>query len=124
VQNKAAKFAQGTGSSGWESLAQRRKVAGIRALYIAYNGEWAWKDIADRLQVPHYLSGDDHYWKIGARKQRTDVGKFSSVNRTTADWNQLPVEVFGFPSAEAYTFSKKVRKVAARKGGEVRGKEV
>jgi hypothetical protein len=67
------------------------------ALYQAYNGERAWKDIAHRLQVPNYLGRDDHYWKIRARKQRTDVGKFSFVKRTTADWNQLPVELFGFP---------------------------
>jgi hypothetical protein len=64
VQKKAAKFAQGTGGSGWESLAQCRKAAQIRALYKVYNRERAWKDIADRLQVPHYLSRDDHYWKI------------------------------------------------------------
>jgi hypothetical protein len=59
----------------WESLADRRKVARMRALYKAYNGESAWKDIADRLQVSRYLSRDDHCWKIRARKQRIDAGK-------------------------------------------------
>jgi hypothetical protein len=82
-----------------------------------YNGERAWKDIADRLQVTHYLSRDDHYWKIRARKQRTDVGKFSFVNRTTADWNQLLKELFVFPLAKAHTFSKRARKVVDREGG-------
>jgi hypothetical protein len=33
---------------GVESLAQRRKVARIRALYKAYNGERAWKEICRR----------------------------------------------------------------------------
>jgi hypothetical protein len=75
VQNKAAKFAHVLGGSDWESLAQHRKVAWMRALYKTCNGKRAWKVIGDRLQMPHYLSGGDHYWKIGARKQRTDVGK-------------------------------------------------
>jgi len=29
-----------------------------------------------------YLSGDDHDPKIRARKQRTNIGKYSSANRT------------------------------------------
>jgi hypothetical protein len=36
----------------------------MRALYKAYNGKRAWKDIGDRLQAPHYLSRVDHYWKL------------------------------------------------------------
>jgi hypothetical protein len=76
----------------------------MRALYKAYNSKRAWKDIGDRLQVPHYLSRGDHYWKIRARKQRTDVGKFSFVNRTIADWNQLPEGVIGFSPAKIHIF--------------------
>jgi hypothetical protein len=31
-------------------------------------------------------------------KQRTDIGKFSFVNRIIKNWNKLPAEVFGtFP---------------------------
>jgi hypothetical protein len=59
------------------------------ALFKAYKGERAWIEIGDRLQAPCYLSRVDHNWKIRARKQRTDVGKVSSVNRTINDWNQL-----------------------------------
>jgi hypothetical protein len=65
------------------------------ALYKAYNDERAWKDIGDRIQAPYYLSRVDHFWKIRARKIRTDVGNFSFVNRTIADWNQLPEGVIG-----------------------------
>ena len=36
VQNKAAKFALHSGGSDWESLAQRRKIAHMCALYKAY----------------------------------------------------------------------------------------
>jgi hypothetical protein len=63
------------------------------ALFKAYTGERAWKAIGDRLQAPCYLSRVGHFWKIRARKQRTDVGKYSFVNRTITDWNQLPEEM-------------------------------
>jgi hypothetical protein len=89
VQNKAAKFAQCTGGSVWESLAHRRMTARLCALYKAYNSERAWKDTGDSLQEPYYLSMVYHFWKIRARMMRTDVGKFYFVNRTTAEWNQL-----------------------------------
>ena len=50
---------------------------------------WAWKNIRDRLHSASYLSRVDHKWKIKARKQRTDMGKYAFVNRTILDWNQL-----------------------------------
>jgi len=44
------------------------------------------------------LSGFDHVQKIRDRKQRTDIGKYSFVNRAIRNWNQLPEEAFGtFP---------------------------
>ena len=90
VQNKVAKFAHHLGGLDWESLARRRKIAHMCALYKAYTGERAWKASGDRLQAPSYLSRVDHYWKIGTRKQRTDIGKYFFVNRTITDWNKLP----------------------------------
>jgi predicted methyltransferase len=44
------------------------------------------------------LSRVDHVPKIRDRKQRTDIGNYSFVNRTIKNWNQLPAEVSGtFP---------------------------
>jgi len=40
--------------------------------------------------TPSYLSRVDHHWKIRARKQRTDIGKYCFVKRSITDWNQLP----------------------------------
>ena len=60
VQNKAAKFAHHSGGSDWESLAQRRKIAQMCALYKAYTGDRSWMAIGDRLQEPSYLSRVDH----------------------------------------------------------------
>jgi len=48
VQKKAAKFAHHTNSSNWETLASRRKLSRICALFKAYYGERAWKLIGDR----------------------------------------------------------------------------
>jgi hypothetical protein len=55
VQNKAAKFAYHSGVSDWKSLAQRRKLARMCALYKAYTSERAWKEIGDRLRAPSYM---------------------------------------------------------------------
>jgi hypothetical protein len=81
------------------------------SLYKSYNGERAWKDIGDRLQAPYYWSRVDHCWKIMSRKIRTDVGKFSFVNRTTADWNRLPEGTIGTSLVTMHVFRKRVRKV-------------
>jgi len=40
------------------------------------------------------LSRVDHVRKIRDRKQKTDIGKYSFVNRTIKNWNQLPREAF------------------------------
>ena len=87
---KQLKYPRHSGGSDWESLAQRRKIAHMSALYKAYTGGRAWKEIGDRLQAQSYLSRVDRNWKIRARKQRTCVGKYSFVNWTITDWNRLP----------------------------------
>jgi hypothetical protein len=99
VWKKAAKFANHTRDSVWETLTQCRKIARIFAHYNAYSGERAWKALGDRLPGPCYLSRDDHNRKIRARKQRTDMGKYSFVNSTIKLWNQLHADALEtFPS--------------------------
>jgi len=111
VQKKAAKFAHYTNSPNWETLASRRKLSRICALFKAYSGEPAWKPISARLQRPHYLSRVDHGREIRSRRQRTGIGKYSFVNRTIQHWNQLPAEVLGILPCKSITFKKRVRKV-------------
>jgi hypothetical protein len=89
-------------------LAQRRKTARLCALQKAYKGERAWINIRDRLHAPSYLSKVDHKWKIKARNQRTDIGKYSFVNRTIVDWNQLSEEEVGAPDSSTGSFRKKI----------------
>jgi hypothetical protein len=110
VQNRAAKFAHHTNILNWETLASCRKLSRICALFKAYSGERAWKAIGDRLQQPHYLSRVDHERKIRSRRQRKDIGKYSFMNRTIQDWNQLPAEVLGTLPCKPNTLKKRVRK--------------
>ena len=50
LQKKAAKFANHTNVSVWETSAKRRQVTHICALFKAYTGERVWKCIWDRLK--------------------------------------------------------------------------
>jgi hypothetical protein len=93
------------------TLSQRGKIARICAIFKAYSGEWAWKFIGDRLQGPNYLSRIDYDWKIRNKKQRTDNGKYSFVNRTIPLWNRLPAEILGILPCKPSAFRKRVRKV-------------
>jgi hypothetical protein len=81
------------------------------ALYKAYTGEKVWKAIAERLQAPSYLSRVNHYWKIRARKQKTDIRKYSFVNRTITNWNKLPEGVIGTSQCKTHIFKTRVREV-------------
>ena len=70
----------------------------------------AWKATRDRLRRPYYLSKVDHVRKIMDRKQRTDIGKNSFVNRTIKNWNQRPAEALGTLPCKPKIFRKRVRK--------------
>jgi hypothetical protein len=49
--------------------------------------------------------------KIRSRKQKSDIRKYSFVNRTIQLWNQLPADALGTPSCKPSNFRKSVRKV-------------
>jgi len=56
------------------------------------------------------LSRADHVWKIEDRKQRTDIRKYSSVNRTIKNWNEPPAEALRIFPCKSKIFRKRVRK--------------
>ena len=99
-----------TKDSVWEILAQRRTIARLCALFKANCGERAWKTIRDRLRRLYYLSTADHVWKVRDRKQTTDIGKYSFVNRTIKNWNRLPAEALGTFHCKPKIFRNRVRK--------------
>ena len=74
------------------------------ALLKAYSRERA---ISDRLLLICRL---DRVRKIRDRKQITDVGNYSFVNRTIKNWNQLPAEALGAFPYKPNIFRNKVRK--------------
>jgi hypothetical protein len=53
----------------------------------------------------------EHEWKIKNRKQRTDIRKYSFVNRTNRLWNRLPAEILGALRCKPNAFRKRVRRV-------------
>jgi len=114
VRKKVAKFANVTSDSAGKTVALRRKIAPICALFNTYIGEWAWEATGDRLQGPCYPSKDDHDRKIRARKQRTGIGKYCIVYRTTKRWNQLHAVALETSPCKSHIFRKRVRKVIVR----------
>ena len=95
VQKKSAQFTNHTKGSDWETLAQRSTIARLCQLFKVYSGERPWKAIRDKLRRTYYLSRVEHVRKIKERKQGTDIGKYSVVNRTIKNWNQLSAETLG-----------------------------
>jgi hypothetical protein len=52
-----------------------------------------------------------HDRKIRSKKQKTDIGKYSFLNRTIQVWNQLPADASGSLFCKSSNFRKRVRKV-------------
>ena len=68
------------------------------------------------LRTLCYLSRDDHNRKITTRKQRTNVGKYSFVNRTVKSWNQLPAGLLVPFPCKLNKFRKRFKIVVTSKG--------
>jgi hypothetical protein len=49
------------------------------------------------------------------RKQRTDVGKYSFVNRAIKSWNQLPASILASLPCKLNKFRKRVKNVVTSK---------
>jgi hypothetical protein len=61
--------------------------------------------------MPCYLCRVDHGKKSRSRMPRTDIGKYSFVNRTIQFWNKLPADAVGTLSCKLSNVRKMVRKV-------------
>jgi len=116
---RAAKLANNINESGWETLAQRRLIALICALFEAHTGGRAWKAIGSRILKPCYLRREDHNRKIRTWKQRINVGKYFFVNRTIKSWNQLFAGLLATFPCKLNTYRKRVKNVVTSKGIQV-----
>jgi hypothetical protein len=74
-------------------------------------GRTGLEDYRGRLRSPCCLNRVGHDRKIRGRKQRTDIGKYSFVNRTIQLWNQLPAGASGTVSCKPSDFRDRIRKV-------------
>jgi len=50
------------------------------------------------------------------RKQRTDVGKYSFLNRTIRRWNKLPASLLASFPCKLNTFRKRVKNAVTSRG--------
>jgi len=73
-------------------------------------GNWLGEAKPNSLLRPFYLSWVYHVRKIRGRKQRTHIGKYSFVNRTTKNWNQLSALALGTFPCKHEILGKRVRK--------------
>ena len=78
---------------GWESLESRRRTFRLTGIYNAWNRKGGWDELHQRLQAPTYIGRCDHRLKIKEREQKTDLAKFSFLNRGIREWNALPGEL-------------------------------
>jgi hypothetical protein len=85
------------------------------ALYKAYTRTPVWKAAGDSLLRPCYLRRDEHSWKVRSRKQRTDVRKYSFVNRIITDRNSLPTGIPASFPCILNTFRERVREAVTSK---------
>ena len=68
VQKEDAQFTDRTEDCDWETLAERRAIARLCALFEVCCGERAWNAVGDRLRRAYCLGRVDHVRKIGDRK--------------------------------------------------------
>jgi hypothetical protein len=57
--------------------------------------------------------------EIRSTKRRTDAGKYSFVNRTIKNWNQVPAGLLASFTCKLNTFTKRVKNVVTAKGIQV-----
>jgi hypothetical protein len=75
--------------------------------------------MGDRLLKPCYLSREDHNREIRTRKQRTDVGKYSFVNRAIKRWNELHAGLLASLPYKINTFRKRIKNAVISMGIQV-----
>jgi hypothetical protein len=85
-------------------------------IFKATTCERAWKAVRDRLEAPSYLSWVDQCSKIGVRKQRRYIGKYSFVNGSISDWTKLPEVVILTFHGKAHIFKTRFGKVKTSEG--------
>ena len=77
----------------WESLESRRKIYRLTGMFKSWNSAEGWGELNSRLKLPNYVGRGNHGLKIRECNQKTDIAKYSFINRGIRDWNALHGEV-------------------------------
>ena len=88
----------------WSSLENRRKCFRIVAMYKIYCRYTAYLELSENISPPHYISRNDHKFKIACISVSTDREKYSFLARTINDWNSLNQNVFDPFPISSYSF--------------------
>ena len=78
---------------GWTSLEERRELDRLCGMYKIVNHHKGWEEMSGRILRNERLGRGDHTKKLCVDQVRTDVGKYSFLNRTVKDWNSLDENV-------------------------------
>ncbi|KAJ4435325.1 hypothetical protein ANN_17935 [Periplaneta americana] len=115
IQKRALKCCRKNSPLKWDTLTDRRTRIRLCALFKTYRGEPVWREIKNRLQPPNYSSRNDHSYKLRERRQRTDTGKFSFLNRTIRDWNALPADLLKALPTTKNAFKNRLKDLTNRR---------
>ncbi|KAJ4451749.1 hypothetical protein ANN_03220, partial [Periplaneta americana] len=115
IKKRALKCCRKNSPLKWDTLTDRRTRIRLCALFKTYRGEPAWREIKNRLQPPNYSSRNDHSYKLRERRQRTDTGKFSFLNRTIRDWNALPADLLNALPTTKNVFKNRLKDLTNRR---------
>ncbi|KAJ4426704.1 hypothetical protein ANN_26502 [Periplaneta americana] len=115
IKKRALKCCRKNSPLKWDTLTDRRTRIRLCALFKTYRGEPAWRDIKNRLQPPNYSSRNDHSYKLRERRQRTDTGKFSFLNRTIRNWNALPADLLKALPTTKNAFKNRLKDLTNRR---------
>ena len=78
-------------------------------MFRSYTGCNAWSEIRERIKKPNYYSRKDSGLKIRTNKQKSDAGKYSFLNRTIIDWNNLPTVTFESLPRYVHSFKNRLK---------------
>ena len=88
--------------TGLSSLEQRRRDARLTMLYKIVHGFVAITLDELGLERPDRRTRAAHRYKFKEKQARSNLRKFSYVNRTVPEWNRLPADIAEVESLDVF----------------------
>ena len=77
----------------WSTLEVRRELDRLCGMHKAVNQVRGWEEITSKIEYSNRIGRGDHAKKMCVKQVKTDVGKYSFINRTVKSWNALNEDV-------------------------------